>query len=1006
MQLRRLLCVFSLIVTLSATGDTSADDWPMYGRDRTHNAVSPERNAPTDWDVGKFDSKTGTWVGSRNILWSAPLGSESFGDPVVADGQVWIGTNNLVRPNYKRRSDASVLTGFEVRSGRSLFQYVSPRLPNRIQDFPSSPLACSPLIEGDLMWFTTNRCETVCLDLAPLKRGEQQPREVWKVDMMKQCGVYPIRSPMMWFHSCSIASFQNCIYVITGNGFDYNLKQVPAPEAPSLICFDKFTGKELWQDNSPGENILSGQWSSPLVIDAGGRVQVVVPQGVEYVSSDAAGDGSIDFDERLAWVHGNVVIKDDLLVIADSSGVVHCLDARTGKCHWNHDTLAGIFASPLIVEDLVYVADEDKVSIFRLASDTTKPNAEINMQGWISASPIFANGVLFIATRDTLFAIQKETVHATAASSKESHHGYWPQWRGPNRDNISTESDLLKSWPENGPPLSWRVRGLGLGISTVSVSGGRVFTLSEFGTTEFIRALDEESGNPLWTQELGAIVPQNPSMRWLTQRPPTVDGDQVYAMSLMGELVCLRCSDGRLLWRRSYPTEFGGKSGLFGFSDCPLIYQDKLLCTPGGPEASIVALDKLSGKTIWTCAIPNAGGTAYSNGVIAILAGKLQLVAFLEKSLVGVDLEDGKLLWRSGRVTPLFSHPHTPLISGNLITCIYGTSAKSEHSICQIEIEQRDGLFFAREIYCDTPKLNFSRHTDDTIQLADQIYETDNGIFNCFDLKSKSPLWRNRLTSRATITFAGGQFYFHGSDGEISLVEAGLKEPVVKSKFMLPDHQTSNSATTPVVAGGHLFIREDDLLFRYDIRANAKDRDRSQPNAITLEIPIPKTASPDRDRILRSVFVPTPQKIVEEMLKLARVQATDVVYDLGSGDGRIVITAAQTYSCRAVGYEIDPQLVALSRAKASEANVDSLVTIEQADLFTAQLGNATVIAVYLLPAQLEKLLPQFEKLLPGTRIVSHYFELPGFVADETLTVHSQEDGNEHKLHRYSIPLHR
>ena len=1125
MQLRRLLCVFSLIVTLSATGDTSADDWPMYGRDRTHNAVSPERNAPTDWDVGKFDSKTGTWVGSRNILWSAPLGSESFGDPVVADGQVWIGTNNLVRPNYERRSDASVLTGFEVRSGRSLFQYVSPRLPNRIQDFPSSPLACSPLIEGDLMWFTTNRCETVCLDLAPLKRGEQQPREVWKVDMMKQCGVYPIRSPMMWFHSCSIASFQNCIYVITGNGFDYNLKQVPAPEAPSLICFDKFTGKELWQDNSPGENILSGQWSSPLVIDAGGRVQVVVPQGDgwlrsfdamtgkliwkfdinlktdqpsskysewergtrqhflasptlyqgrifiakgehpqwgegigrlvcidpnktgdissqlamdssglilpdargqtadlaqghqvvsnpnsgliwEYVSSDADGDGSIDFDERLAWVHGNVVIKDDLLVIADSSGVVHCLDARTGKCHWNHDTLAGIFASPLIVEDLVYVADEDKVSIFRLASDTTKPNAEINMQGWISASPIFANGVLFIATRDTLFAIQKETVHATAASSKESHHGYWPQWRGPNRDNISTESDLLKSWPENGPPLSWRVRGLGLGISTVSVSGGRVFTLSEFGTTEFIRALDEESGNPLWTQELGAIVPQNPSMRWLTQRPPTVDGDQVYAMSLMGELVCLRCSDGRLLWRRSYPTEFGGKSGLFGFSDCPLIYQDKLLCTPGGPEASIVALDKLSGKTIWTCAIPNAGGTAYSNGVIAILAGKLQLVAFLEKSLVGVDLEDGKLLWRSGRVTPLFSHPHTPLISGNLITCIYGTSAKSEHSICQIEIEQRDGLFFAREIYCDTPKLNFSRHTDDTIQLADQIYETDNGIFNCFDLKSKSPLWRNRLTSRATITFAGGQFYFHGSDGEISLVEAGLKEPVVKSKFMLPDHQTSNSATTPVVAGGHLFIREDDLLFRYDIRANAKDRDRSQPNAITLEIPIPKTASPDRDRILRSVFVPTPQKIVEEMLKLARVQATDVVYDLGSGDGRIVITAAQTYSCRAVGYEIDPQLVALSRAKASEANVDSLVTIEQADLFTAQLGNATVIAVYLLPAQLEKLLPQFEKLLPGTRIVSHYFELPGFVADETLTVHSQEDGNEHKLHRYSIPLHR
>ena len=279
MQLRRLLFACSLVVTVAAAVETIADDWPMYGRDRTHNAVSPERNPPTDWDVGKFDIKTGNWVGSRNILWSAPLGSISFGDPVVADGQVWIGTNNLFRPDYNTKNDASILAGFDVRDGRSLFQYVSPRLIDRIHDWTTSPLSCSPLIEGDLMWFTTNRCETVCLDLAPLKRGEKQPREVWKVDMMKQFGVYPIRGAMMWFHSCSITSDQNRIFVITGNGFDYERNQLPAPEAPSLICFDKYTGKELWQDNSPGENILLGQWSSPLVIDVGGRVQVVVPQG-------------------------------------------------------------------------------------------------------------------------------------------------------------------------------------------------------------------------------------------------------------------------------------------------------------------------------------------------------------------------------------------------------------------------------------------------------------------------------------------------------------------------------------------------------------------------------------------------------------------------------------------------------------------------------------------------------------------------------------------------------
>ena len=112
----------------------------------------------------------------------------------------------------------------------------------------------------------------------------------------------------------------------------------------------------------------------------------------------------------------------------------------------------------------------------------------------------------------------------------------------------------------------------------------------------FRSALDEQTGNPLWTKELGTIVPQGLLMRWLTQRPPTVDGERVFAMGLLGELVCLRCSNGEQVWRRSYPTEFGGKSGVFGFSDCPIVYEDKLLCTPGGPDASIVALDKRPGK--------------------------------------------------------------------------------------------------------------------------------------------------------------------------------------------------------------------------------------------------------------------------------------------------------------------------------------------------------------------------------------------------------------------------
>src|ERR1700722_15841123 len=211
----------------SFAGLSTAEDWPMFGRDGTRNAVSPEQNPPTDWEIGKYDEKAGKWIGSRNIRWTMPLGSVTFGDPVVADGQVWVGTNN------SSPYDASVLAGFATRDGKPLYRYVSPRLPQgRSHDFPMSAMACSPLIEGDRMWFTTNRCETVCLDLGPLKRGETNPREVWKINMIKRFGVKPVGSWMNVCRFCSVASYKDRIYVITGNGANWIGHDIPAPQAP------------------------------------------------------------------------------------------------------------------------------------------------------------------------------------------------------------------------------------------------------------------------------------------------------------------------------------------------------------------------------------------------------------------------------------------------------------------------------------------------------------------------------------------------------------------------------------------------------------------------------------------------------------------------------------------------------------------------------------------------------------------------------------------------------
>ncbi len=256
-------------------------------RDHTRNAVSPEMNPPTDWDV-----KTG-----RNIKWKAEIASTAFGTPVVADGLVWIG-GNVWRPGEKEQKDAALLLCFNEQTGEKLYEYVSPRLQSASYqtDPPWHGLGSSPLIEGDRLWFVTNRCETVCLDIAPLKqqpRGE--PQVLWKVDMCDKFGVHPSQPFMGPSRLCSIPpSYQGLIFVNTCNGVDQSYVNIPAPEAPGLICFDKQTGEAKWTVPT-GLNVLYSEVASPLVAEIGGRGQVVMPHGDGWVRSYDPQSG------RLLW---------------------------------------------------------------------------------------------------------------------------------------------------------------------------------------------------------------------------------------------------------------------------------------------------------------------------------------------------------------------------------------------------------------------------------------------------------------------------------------------------------------------------------------------------------------------------------------------------------------------------------------------------------------------------------------------------------------------------------
>ncbi|MCA9214175.1 MAG: PQQ-binding-like beta-propeller repeat protein [Planctomycetales bacterium] len=509
-----------------------AHDWPQWGGSPSRNNVPAGVNIPTEWDI-----KSGT-----NIKWSMALGSETYGNPVVANGKAYVGTNNgagyLAR--YPSNVDLGVLICFDAATGKFLWQHSNEKLPTgRVHDWPNQGVCSAPMVEGDRLWYVTNRGEVVCLDTNGFHDGQNtgpfnsEPNQnqdeadvIWKLDMMKQLGVSQHN-----MCSCSVTAAGDLLFVCTSNGVDESHITIPRANAPSFICVNKNSGEVIWADDSPGKNILHGQWSSPAYGIFDGVEQVIFGGGdgwlyglaargengkskvlwrfdcnpkeslyllggratrnhiigtpvifdglvyaavgedpehgegvghlwcvdptrrgdvsptIVYNASDpktpvppkrlqalVAKDGDFERDNpnsAAVWHYvgsdpaefetsmhrscGTVAIKDGLLFIADFSGLVHCLDAKTGDAHWTHDMFAASWASPLIVEGKVYISDEDgDISVFKLSREK-EVLAEINMESAVYTSPTVANNVLYIANRNRLFAIQQDATPAPTA---------------------------------------------------------------------------------------------------------------------------------------------------------------------------------------------------------------------------------------------------------------------------------------------------------------------------------------------------------------------------------------------------------------------------------------------------------------------------------------------------------------------------------------------------------------------------------------------------------------
>ncbi len=399
--------------------------------------------------------------------------------------------------------------------------------------------------------------------------------------------------------------------------------------------------------------------------------------------------------------------------------------------------------------------------------------------------------------------------------------GDWPQWRGPARNGISPDTGLLKAWGANGPALAWKASGLGSGFSSLAVTGGKIITMGDRRDEQFVTALSQADGKQLWTSKIGAA--------WHDEfggprGTPTVDGDLLYAIGTEGDLVCLEAATGKERWRRSLPRDFGGKMmSQWKFSEPPLVDGDKVLFTPGGKNAGMVALNKKTGAEIWRSTVPDLGskgsdGAAYSGIVISEGAGVRQYVQLMGRGVVGIRASDGKFLWGYNRVANDVANIPTPVVRGDYVF----TSTGYQTGAALLKLSKTSDGVKAEEVYFLDSRV-FQNHHGGFVLIGDYIYAGhghNRGFPICIEFMTGKVVWggdiRNGGTGSAAVTFADGNLYFRYQNGTMKLIEAtsaGYKE---KGSFEIPGANLSWSH--PVVIGGKLYLREQDHLYVYNVK--------------------------------------------------------------------------------------------------------------------------------------------------------------------------------------------
>ena len=408
-----------------------------------------------------------------------------------------------------------------------------------------------------------------------------------------------------------------------------------------------------------------------------------------------------------------------------------------------------------------------------------------------------------------------------ALSAFAATAGDWPRWRGPNNDDISTEKGLLQSWPKDGPKLLWTSKGLGSGYASVVIHGDRIYTMGTRRGQVTLIALNKDDGKEVWTTDVGRGNEPNCT--------PTVDPDAglVFGLTKDGDFLCADAKSGEVNWRKNFKKDFGGKmhSG-WGYSESPLIDGDRVIVTPGAKDAQIVALNKKTGDVIWKSSVPDLGnkggdGAGYSSIVIGTIGGVKQYVQFVGRGVIGVKADDGTFLWNYNKVANGTANIPTPIVKDDFVFC---TSGYGDGGSALLKITKRGNKFEASEVYYKGSR-DLQNHHGGVIMIGNYIFGGhghNKGMPFCLEWKTGNVKWLNKDPEiqgqkSAAVTYADGHLYFRYEDGTVTLVEANPNSYREKGSFKLPNVK-GPSWPHPVVAGGRLYLRNQDELLCYDVK--------------------------------------------------------------------------------------------------------------------------------------------------------------------------------------------